>query len=45
MKSFTDFLHMGGYAFYVWTSYGSVMVLLFLQWFAPWRRWQRYINE
>lgn len=25
-----DFLHMGGYAFYVWTSYGiSLLVLLF----------------
>jgi heme exporter protein D len=24
----TEFLHMGGYAFYVWTSYGIALVVL-----------------
>jgi heme exporter protein D len=23
-----DFLHMGGYAFYVWTSYGIAFIVL-----------------
>lgn len=45
MNTLMNFLHMGGYAFYVWASYGSVMTLLFLCWLMPWRRWQRYINE
>lgn len=45
MNTITNFLHMGGYAFYVWTAYGSVMTFLFLQWFLPWRRWKKYINE
>ena len=28
--SLSDFLHMGGYAFYVWLSYGVGLVLLVL---------------
>lgn len=28
MNAFTEFLSMGGYAFYVWTSYGLVAVVL-----------------
>jgi heme exporter protein CcmD len=39
------FLHMGGYGFYVWISYGSVVAFLLAQWFMPWRRWQKYIRE
>lgn len=27
-SSLTDFLHMGGYAFYVWFSYGAAAVLV-----------------
>ena len=45
MNSIIHFLQMGGYAFYVWTAYGSVITLLFLQWLIHWRRWQRYVNE
>ena len=26
--SLTEFFHMGGYAFYVWTSYGIALVVL-----------------
>lgn len=33
-----EFLHMGGYAFYVWTSYLVVLVLLLWQFLAPWNR-------
>lgn len=32
MTSLMNFLHMGGYAFYVWTAYGSVLFFLLLQW-------------
>ena len=28
MDSFAEFLHMGGYAFYVWSSYGLAVVCL-----------------
>ncbi|MEM9101776.1 MAG: heme exporter protein CcmD [Pseudomonadota bacterium] len=28
-ESFGDFLHMGGYAFYVWLSYGVGLTSLF----------------
>lgn len=26
----SDFLHMGGYAFYVWTSYGIAFVVMLI---------------
>lgn len=45
MTSFHDFFHMGGYAFYVWTSYGCVMAYLFFQWAMPWRRWKNHLAE
>lgn len=45
MNTLMHFFNMGGYAFYVWMSYGSVITILFLFWLMPWRRWQRYINE
>ena len=30
-----DFFSMGGYAFFVWTSYGLALVLMLLNWFLP----------
>lgn len=45
MNTLLDFLHMGGYGFYVWSSYGCVLTFLLLQWFFPWRRWQRYLRH
>ncbi len=33
-----DFLHMGGYAFYVWASYLVVLVLLLWHFLAPLNR-------
>jgi len=33
--SLTEFLHMGGYAFYVWTSYGLTTVVLLWNVLAP----------
>lgn len=40
-----NFLYMGGYGLYVWSAYGLVIILLIIQWFIPWRRWQRYVNQ
>ena len=34
-----EFLHMGGYAFYVWTSYGITALVLLLNLLVP--LWQR----
>ena len=31
----SEFLHMGGYAFYVWTSYGLTTVVLLWNVLAP----------
>jgi len=31
----TEFLHMGGYAFYVWTSYGLAAVVLIANLLVP----------
>jgi len=33
--SVSEFFHMGGYAFYVWSSYGLVAVLLIWTFFSP----------
>ena len=37
--SLTEFLHMGGYGFYVWSSYGLALAVLVLNLVLPiWRR-------
>ena len=38
-ESFSDFLNMNGYAFYVWLSYGLSVLLTFLLWL--WSKAQR----
>lgn len=30
-----EFLHMGGYAFYVWSSYGLTFIVLMIIFFRP----------
>lgn len=39
------FLSMGGYGFYIWSSYGCVLVFLIAQWFLPWRRGRQYVCQ
>jgi len=39
------FFYMGGYAWYVWSAYTCVFAFLLMQWFLPWRRWQKYLRE
>lgn len=33
-----EFFHMGGYAFYVWTSYGLALIILLMNWIIPIKR-------
>jgi len=36
-----EFFQMGGYAFYIWTSYGLAVAILIFNLFSPlWRRRQ-----
>jgi len=43
--NWTEFWHMGGYAFYVWSSWGlTTLVMLLLVVFAKLRR-KKLINE
>lgn len=37
MNLIAHWLHMGGYAFYVWSAYGIAAIALSLQWWQPWR--------
>ena len=41
----SEFLHMGGYAFYVWTAYGAAFVVLALNLAAPILRRRRLVRE
>ena len=41
MDAIVEFLHMGGYAFYVWTSYAIVAALMAVNLIVPLRRDRR----
>lgn len=41
MDTLVDFLHMGGYAFYVWLSYALVALMLAINLIVPLRRERR----
>ena len=43
--SLTEFLHMGGYAFYVWTSYGIALIVLLLNVLGPLRQRRKLLND
>ena len=36
--NWSEFLHMGGYGFYVWSSYGLALLVLLLNLYLPLRR-------
>jgi heme exporter protein D len=40
-----EFFHMGGYAFYVWTSYGLALLVLVWVFFMPLRTRKQIIRE
>jgi len=41
----TEFLHMGGYAFYVWTSYGIALVVLVANVLVPMRQRRKLLTD
>ena len=41
----SEFFHMGGYAFYVWTSYALALVVLVANIIAPMRRRQEVLSR
>ena len=41
----SELLHMGGYAFYVWTAYGAAFVVFALNLAAPILRRRRLVRE
>jgi heme exporter protein D len=43
MSSLNEFLHMGGYAFYVWTSYGLAAIVLLVTAVTPIRQRRKLI--
>jgi heme exporter protein D len=43
--SLSTFFHMGGYAFYVWTSYALFFVVLLADYLAPRLRQKRILRE
>ncbi len=40
-----EFLKMGGYAAYVWSSYGIVAVVLLLNSISSWRRYRSLLRR
>lgn len=45
IKSLLQFLNMGGFAFYVWSAYGVVMVILLLNFLLPWHSKKKYLRQ
>ncbi len=45
MKSLQEFLTMGGYAAYVWSSYGIALVIMLANAILPGRQQRRLLNE
>jgi heme exporter protein D len=41
----TEFLHMGGYAFYVWTSYGIALLTLLVNIVVPLRQRKKLLSD
>lgn len=42
--SFTDFLHMGGHALYVWLSYGITLCIFIYNLLAVWLKKRAFFN-
>ena len=43
--SLNEFFHMGGYAFYVWTSYGIALAVLLLNVILPLRQRKKLLDN
>lgn len=40
----SEFFHMGGYAFYVWTAYGIALLILLINILLPMRQHRKQLN-
>lgn len=45
MTGINEFLQMGGYAVYVWTSYGLTLLVLYINFILPVRRERNLIRK
>ncbi|MCH7696467.1 MAG: heme exporter protein CcmD [Proteobacteria bacterium] len=45
MSQLTEFLHMGGYGLYVWSSYGLCLIVLLINVILPVRREKQIIKS
>ncbi|MEY3218930.1 MAG: hypothetical protein RIT27_287 [Pseudomonadota bacterium] len=45
MEQLKQFFYMGGYAFYVWTSFGVTFIVLLLNVIFPWQRERSLLNQ
>ena len=43
--SISEFFNMGGYAVFVWSSYGLTLVLLVLNWFLPYQQHKQNLRK
>lgn len=43
--SASEFFNMGGYAFYVWTSYGLALLVLLIVFFRPMLTYRQVMKE
>ena len=41
----SEFFHMGGYAVYVWSSYGITLVVLVLNWLLPYQQYKQNLRK
>ncbi len=43
--SVSEFFNMGGYAVFVWSSFGLTFVVLLLNWWLPFRQHKQYLAK
>ncbi len=43
--SLSEFFHMGGYAVFVWSSYGIALVVLVLNWWLPYQQHKQHLRK
>ena len=43
--SASEFFNMGGYAFYVWTSYGLALLVLLIVFFGPMLTYRQVLKD
>jgi len=43
--SLSEFFNMGGYAVFVWSSYGLALVVLFINWLLPYQQHKQNLKK